>query len=319
MIRYSMLTCLFISTFTSSSAQGIPKGFIGCHKLESDGLPYYSYPSDPSLPFATVDQCVANCLQINGGYNFALFWHTLDPKHPGKTVPNCRCYPYTVNIPYVPSDPYGDCEFQGIRHVYAEFKTKPSYTFTGCWSALSSTAPTPFTVLGIAGCLENCIFRDTQKTLRYAIVQSDPRGDWFCRCSHAESDLLPVSQRTRANCDTRKMYIYQYPGNVGPSQAAKRREKYMGLEKRNDEEASCPLGLEACPISVEGHHGDYECVDTSIELESCGGCMIGISPTGVDCTALPGVSPESVLCSSGTCQVLGCEDGYVLIDGTCVS
>jgi hypothetical protein len=58
----------------------------------------------------------------------------------------------------------------------------------------------------------------------------------------------------------------------------------------------CPSGLEACPLyGLIG--GDYECIDTKVELESCGGCSsIG---EGQDCAAIEGV--WNVGCENGTC------------------
>ena len=57
----------------------------------------------------------------------------------------------------------------------------------------------------------------------------------------------------------------------------------------------CPAGLDACPISMEG--GDYECIDTFRDLESCGGCAsLG---HGEDCTAIRGA--WNVGCHRGHC------------------
>lgn len=59
----------------------------------------------------------------------------------------------------------------------------------------------------------------------------------------------------------------------------------------------CPAGLQACPIPGIVASGDYECIDTDAELESCGGCAsIG---EGQDCTAIAGA--WNVGCENGTC------------------
>jgi len=73
----------------------------------------------------------------------------------------------------------------------------------------------------------------------------------------------------------------------------------------------CPSGLEACPVSGLTA-GDYECLDVTTELESCGGCVsLG---QGRDCTAIPGA--WNVGCEQGTCAVYSCAAGYrVDLDG----
>ncbi|KAF8078610.1 hypothetical protein FPV67DRAFT_1443941 [Lyophyllum atratum] len=67
----------------------------------------------------------------------------------------------------------------------------------------------------------------------------------------------------------------------------------------------CPTGLDACPISgAKG--GDYECLDTATELESCGGCAS--FGDGKDCTAIPGA--WNVGCDQGRCTVYTCAGGF---------
>ncbi|KZT30388.1 hypothetical protein NEOLEDRAFT_4783 [Neolentinus lepideus HHB14362 ss-1] len=73
----------------------------------------------------------------------------------------------------------------------------------------------------------------------------------------------------------------------------------------------CPAGLEACPVSgLRGMNAsmDYECLDTTSELESCGGCAS--TGKGQDCTAIEGV--WNVGCNKGSCVVYSCAAGYKL-------
>ncbi|PPQ80825.1 hypothetical protein CVT25_001950 [Psilocybe cyanescens] len=90
-----------------------------------------------------------------------------------------------------------------------------------------------------------------------------------------------------------------------------------GYHKRAAKSRSslCPSGLDACPIS--GLFGDYECLDTASELESCGGCAsLG---KGQDCTKITGA--WNVGCEQGSCIVYTCAGGFrVGADGkTCVA
>lgn len=60
----------------------------------------------------------------------------------------------------------------------------------------------------------------------------------------------------------------------------------------------CPMGLRACPISgTSTLSSDYECLDTTNELEACGGCAS--TGEGEDCTAIKGA--WNVGCERGTC------------------
>ncbi|KAN0135198.1 hypothetical protein V8E53_007089 [Lactarius tabidus] len=80
-------------------------------------------------------------------------------------------------------------------------------------------------------------------------------------------------------------------------------------------------GWAACGVFGGGARA-WECVNTARDLESCGGCVLPLtpfSPIGQDCTALPGVADVS--CLSGECVVHRCMSGYSLSrDGIhCVS
>lgn len=69
----------------------------------------------------------------------------------------------------------------------------------------------------------------------------------------------------------------------------------------------CPMGLTACPIAIaSGLSGDFECLDTTNELESCGGCA-SINE-GQDCTAIEGA--WNVGCEQGVCAVYTCAPGF---------
>jgi len=70
----------------------------------------------------------------------------------------------------------------------------------------------------------------------------------------------------------------------------------------------CPKGQSACRIesAAAGWDGAFECVDTSRNIESCGGCVA--EGKGVDCTAIEGVS--DVACIAAKCVVSTCRKGW---------
>jgi hypothetical protein len=76
-----------------------------------------------------------------------------------------------------------------------------------------------------------------------------------------------------------------------------------GIEE-NRNGTLCPATLAACPI--EGSDGLFECLDTSSDLQSCGGCP-GLGH-GSDCTILPGA--RWMGCNSGVCEVYSCKKGW---------
>lgn len=90
-----------------------------------------------------------------------------------------------------------------------------------------------------------------------------------------------------------------------PSQAPHKRNNE--LKKR----AVCDAGFTACGLYSGSSRGSYECIDTTSDLESCGGCFVPLhekSSIGVDCTSLIGVA--DVLCKAGSCFVQSCMPGY---------
>ncbi|EJD47758.1 hypothetical protein AURDEDRAFT_113366 [Auricularia subglabra TFB-10046 SS5] len=78
-------------------------------------------------------------------------------------------------------------------------------------------------------------------------------------------------------------------------------------KKRTVDTSECPKGLQACPIpGLFG--GEYECLDTKVELESCGGCVA--KGEGQNCAAIP--HAWNVGCDHGSCVVYSCERGFGL-------
>ncbi|KAH9486921.1 Protein priA [Psilocybe cubensis] len=127
-----------------------------------------------------------------------------------------------------------------------------------------------------------------------------PKGwTWYpalSRCSKTPTPpVTPPSQPSNYNYNNGKS---QHNGK-GPGQ-------FFGGHKRSVKSRAslCPSDLDACPIS--GLSGDYECLDTSSELESCGGCTsVG---QGQDCTKITGA--WNVGCERGSCVVLTCAGGF---------
>lgn len=78
----------------------------------------------------------------------------------------------------------------------------------------------------------------------------------------------------------------------------------------------CSQGESLCriPLRNGGKDKGYECIDTSSNLESCGGCPDDSS--AVDCSVIPHASSAS--CVNGACVVSSCQRGYKLANNECV-
>ncbi len=82
----------------------------------------------------------------------------------------------------------------------------------------------------------------------------------------------------------------------------------FGMEANRNNKL-CPSGLAACPITVRGG-GEYECLDSLNDLQSCGGCAsLG---TDQDCTAIKGA--RWMGCNLGLCEVYSCRPGWTKVD-----
>ncbi|KAI0753252.1 hypothetical protein C8Q80DRAFT_1151189 [Daedaleopsis nitida] len=109
-----------------------------------------------------------------------------------------------------------------------------------------------------------------------------------------------------------------------PSGVSNGRRSDYGASLRRRAIHSCPRTHIACgAYERRGAHSlPFDCVDAQNDLESCGGCLVPLdkfSPVGVDCSAIAGA--VDVACTSGSCVVSRCSDGFTLGSGntTCVS
>ncbi|KAF5381684.1 hypothetical protein D9615_005453 [Tricholomella constricta] len=73
-----------------------------------------------------------------------------------------------------------------------------------------------------------------------------------------------------------------------------------------------------CGIAGREEETDFECIDTSVTLDSCGGCVtphrftdiLAPSATGIECGRLPGVITAA--CSNSRCVITQCREGWHL-------
>ncbi|WVW81156.1 hypothetical protein I302_103147 [Kwoniella bestiolae CBS 10118] len=123
---------------------------------------------------------------------------------------------------------------------------------------------------------------DRHTDSRVATISSIPTHPLPSPCITDESYILPFPQTVLVDCDVGSYFIYRYDPIVSPSQAVRKRQKQQKILQIEEQGSLCPEGLEACPVSRDGAQSDYECIDTTLELESCGGCDFEESSNGVD-------------------------------------
>lgn len=196
-----------------------------------------------------------------------------------------------------------------------------AYKYTKCgrrvadqvrWGNLAADAPT---------CFARCKVQNAYALLR-PNAQAWRTEGWICGCLNTDPRLDTTT--TTDTCPSDGYYVFERidsparlaartaPASAGSEAARKRRQVARAAEEASKYQL-CPGALRACRIP--GQYG-YECVDTTQDLESCGGCPHGDygtgEITGKDCTAIEHVGRRgSVSCQAGTCSVQKCEPGFV--------
>lgn len=209
------------------------------------------------------------------------------------------------------TDPAGGCK--GADFV-SNYLPSDQYVFNSCATGSSvSGGPAAFTTTDDASCFTTCA------DYKYLTATPQADGSYSCQCGSSRVPGSPVT------CDKGVATLYTNNAPLPPtaSKAARRNMIARELASRNAKRALCPAAQTACIIPGTD---SFECLDTSVELETCGGCMHGVFdppldaefPAGVDCTAMLGVSPSGVSCQAGKCVVSGCAKDHALQDGACM-
>ncbi|OCF32409.1 hypothetical protein I316_05834 [Kwoniella heveanensis BCC8398] len=132
-----------------------------------------------------------------------------------------------------------------------------------------------------------------------------------------DSPLQPVS------CDTYTWFGLTHSAGAIANGLAKRNLRERLSQLRLDSQKRCLRHLKACKVDASD---SYECIDTTSELESCGGCInaeYGVSASGnatigINCAELDGVALGAATCYNSACEAYACKAGYELVSGDCV-
>ncbi|WVQ85072.1 hypothetical protein IAT38_007236 [Cryptococcus sp. DSM 104549] len=209
--------------------------------------------------------------------------------------------------------------------VFATLVSASNPILEGCIS--SGSAPIDsiaVSAISATHCASQCWSR--VEGSRYAFW--DWQGDDRCMCSSAPAEgkdfTMVNDEETYGTCAV-GVAVYARVPQVPEFQVEKRSKSMEKLRLvRETVESLCPSPLTAC--AVAGDATSYECLDTTVELDSCGGCVNGVfgsgstAVSGTDCTSLTGVASNAVACWQSKCRAFRCADGYKLAGNhTCVA
>ncbi|WVW79141.1 hypothetical protein I302_101107 [Kwoniella bestiolae CBS 10118] len=293
-----------------------PSLYAGCSQF---------YPDNSVLidqqTYGTED-CASLCYVADTGpYLYSYFQAGADVRKRQATS-TCRCSNEIVPATfYVEStDNAGSCQ----SYNWAIAITASTYEFDGCFTAIGTQdgAPAGVYTAPDQASPEDCL----QVCASYEVAAFTPgtgpeENAYSCTCGPM-SAFTNTGQNT---CGYGDYFVYDHKaGRSVSSDFAKRQMKETLVRARNGKKrALCPAGLTACKVS-QYESDSFECIDTTSELESCGGCAHGefnnpAGPLGVDCSALPGLARGGVTCNAGQCQAFACQRGWTLTpEETCV-
>lgn len=183
-----------------------------------------------------------------------------------------------------------------------------SDTVTGtCVKTTTCVAPFGTLVTDSTGATSTC-----QCSTGYAIDSATGQCDLCAAGYTKQADgtcaLVTASQRARLRKRIPERLAPGLHGFLAGKHHGSKRGSHH-LSKRGE----CPeKGETACPLKS----GDFECIDTSSDLASCGGCVgDGDNDTGENCLAIPGAL--NVECFQSKCQVSSCFRGWYFDGSRC--
>ncbi|WVQ93030.1 hypothetical protein IAU59_000094 [Kwoniella sp. CBS 9459] len=196
-------------------------------------------------------------------------------------------------------------------------RAETSFTFQGCYYYANPDHSNDQYLDTPAECFTYCRNQGT------AVVTPFPMTDNYV-CSCVAGSTINDAAADPANCDAYTQFAYTHSADAAASGLARRHMRERLEQLRLESQKLCPGQMKACKL--EEMSDTYECVDTTSELESCGGCLFGefgkddaISPIGTDCSTLAGVSLGAATCRDSVCEAYACNRGYELVSGECVA
>ncbi|GFZ45620.1 hypothetical protein JCM24511_03348 [Saitozyma sp. JCM 24511] len=303
-----IFTLALASAFVSPAIAGT---FTGCYTSATgsnspvSGADKVSGAAATSL--TTSDACSSACQGMSSTYTYSYFL-------PGTSAGTCYCATAAATSATYQASKTGNGLATCDSSLFIGDKISTTFSFYQCGTTSSSinSLSGSNSIVDLDSCWNTC---RASQVLVIIPVLSGPSKGFQCECG---ASITSVSS---AKCDDGKYQIYKHSDVGYASQLPRKRLRERLEQEALLKHAHCPNGLTAC--NVEGAPDAFECIDTSTELESCGGCMYGAynnatASAGVDCSTLAGVPLGASTCTRGECEVFTCDKGYELIGGNCI-
>ncbi|WWC87276.1 uncharacterized protein L201_002164 [Kwoniella dendrophila CBS 6074] len=240
------------------------------------------------------------------------------------------------------------CDDQGSYVAASAYLVGSGTTSSSCVDAIQATATDLRTTFQFQGCtntLTGVVFDLVGGSIIGGALVQDPQS-CFQRCAgNTNAYFIPLAPLLTAIaptygcvCDPSGPGLsnvcgiaqyYKYSHSASASQNAQARKRQLEAKKRQDSkrQSFCPKRMTAC--TIPGVENSWECIDSSSDLESCGGCTNGeytsqvsvnatATATGLDCTSMPGVLMGGSTCTNGKCVAFACKKKFKLVNGSCV-
>ncbi|KAK0199837.1 hypothetical protein DFS33DRAFT_198454 [Desarmillaria ectypa] len=134
---------------------------------------------------------------------------------------------------------------------------------------------------------------------------------WECDSPYVQEGDQCVCPPPKTECNGQCGVFLRGCGSAVPRSHKRRKAQITTL---TEAQATCRTGETVCGVPSPKGKYDYECLDTSVALDSCGGCTVphpfgSAQPShGVDCSMIPYLVTGS--CHGGQCVAHKCRLGY---------
>nr|XP_018258953.1 uncharacterized protein I303_08494 [Kwoniella dejecticola CBS 10117]OBR81111.1 hypothetical protein I303_08494 [Kwoniella dejecticola CBS 10117] len=265
MFSFSLSTVFATLAFVGSARAAVNNIYVGCATTTpsdavSLGDPDIVYPAD----------CAVACYSSKDGPFMYSFFQADQPGRKRQAMSTCKCSNTALTADTYTNSVLQDGTCQS--YSWSTFITSSSYNFQACYANIGTQegAPDGVYLAPDVNTPEDCL--KTCSSYQVASFQpGTPMSETQYTCTCGPSSAFEYTDQEV--CGTGARFVYTHTANSGTSEFARRQLKERLVRSRNGRRALCPTGQTAC--NVQGLADSFECIDTTQELESCGGCLFG--------------------------------------------
>ncbi|WWC70660.1 uncharacterized protein I206_104611 [Kwoniella pini CBS 10737] len=268
-LTFASISLLTISALLYAQTVLADNTFAGCYS--DDGVTFVTQlgtGGGEGSP-ANAAECSTTC--GSSDYTYAA-WRASDGA--------CFC---SNNFPTGPQMTSGQ-DYSGTCTTSSDFSVRvvtTSFNLLECTDSVSydNDGFMPFVVVNPQDCFNNC-----RGAYIGTFIEAPQNGYYTCQCAADKLDSIG----NEVTCSPSSYFIFYHTAAAKASGLSRRKSLPTDIVSQRYTQY-CPSGLTACRI--QGQEESYECLNTSTELESCGGCMFGqygntTSDAGEDCTTI---------------------------------